>query len=407
MLAGTVFVVSSPPLRGQMSEEEKKRLFLESREDIRPVPKPQASPRPKPQPAQTPRPAPESTAPEKKAAPAREEPEEGPSPKPKPSATPQPTPPSKKATPPPEDPAEASAPKSKPSATPGESRKPEVKPSPSPEQEAERKPTPKPTPKPEPSKDVSPKPSGTPDFILLPGEETKPPKPAPSPTPEASPPTAAPAASPAQIPKGKTPEGRALDAPILIEKSGLEKDQGEEPPPKSQFGGLFKRYRYLTPAVRRAIDNARVQRGRWKYIIIHNSGTRQGNARIFDVYHRRVRKMQNGLAYHFVIGNGNSSGNGEVEIGSRWTRQINGGHVASDYLNNIAIGICLVGDLNRDKPTKEQLAAIDELVTYLRSRVGKIKGKQAAVKGHKEINPKPTDCPGDRFPLGWLHQKFR
>jgi len=409
MLAGTVFVVSSPPLRGQMSEEEKKRLFLESREDIRPVPKPQASPRPKPQPAQTPRPAPESTAPEKKAAPAREEPEEGPSPKPKPSATPQPTPPAKKASPPPEDPAEAPAPKSKPSATPWESRKPEVKPSPSPEQEAERKPTPKPTPKPElePSKDVSPKPSGTPDFILLPGEETKPPKPAPSPTPEASPPTAAPAASPAQIPKGKTPEGRALDAPILIEKSGLEKDQGEEPPPKSQFGGLFKRYRYLTPAVRRAIDNARVQRGRWKYIIIHNSGTRQGNARIFDVYHRRVRKMQNGLAYHFVIGNGNSSGNGEVEIGSRWTRQINGGHVASDYLNNIAIGICLVGDLNRDKPTKEQLAAIDELVTYLRSRVGKIKGKQAAVKGHKEINPKPTDCPGDRFPLGWLHQKFR
>jgi len=192
-----------------------------------------------------------------------------------------------------------------------------------------------------------------------------------------------------------------------VEKSGLEKDQGIEPAPQFDFGGLFKRYRYLTPAVRRAIDSARIQRGRWKYIIIHNSGTRQGNARIFDVYHRRVRKMQNGLAYHFVIGNGNSSGNGEIETGARWTRQINGGHVASDYLNNIALGICLVGDLNRDSPTKQQLAALDELVTYLRSRVGKIHGKQAIVEGHKEINPKPTDCPGDRFPLGWLHQKFR
>lgn len=192
-----------------------------------------------------------------------------------------------------------------------------------------------------------------------------------------------------------------------MEKSGLEKEEGEEPAPKPQFGGFFKRYRHLTPAVRHAIDSARVQRGRWKYIIIHNSGTRQGNARIFDVYHRRVRKMQNGLAYHFVIGNGNSSGNGEIEIGNRWTRQINGGHVASDYLNNIALGICLVGDLNRDQPTKEQLAALDELITYLRARVGKIKGKQAIVEGHKEINPKPTDCPGDRFPLGWLHQKFR
>jgi N-acetyl-anhydromuramyl-L-alanine amidase AmpD len=117
--------------------------------------------------------------------------------------------------------------------------------------------------------------------------------------------------------------------------------------------------------------------------------------------------MENGLAYHFVIGNGNSSGNGEIEIGSRWTRQINGGHVASDYLNDISLGICLVGDFNRDKPTQQQLAALDELITYLRLRVGKIKGKSSIVLGHKEINPKPTDCPGDRFDLRWLHKKFR
>jgi len=116
--------------------------------------------------------------------------------------------------------------------------------------------------------------------------------------------------------------------------------------------------------------------------------------------------MQNGLAYHFVIGNGRSSGDGQVEIGSRWTRQINGGHVASDYLNNIALGICLVGDLNRDKPTPAQLAALAELVDYLRGRVGKHKGAPVAVRGHKQINPKPTDCPGDRFDLKWLRKRF-
>jgi hypothetical protein len=194
----------------------------------------------------------------------------------------------------------------------------------------------------------------------------------------------------------------------VIEKSGLSEQQGYEPPPTSgQPGDISRRWRYLGPSLRKAIDQARVQRGRWKYIIIHNSGTRQGNARIFDTYHRRVRKMQNGLAYHFVVGNGNSSGDGQIEVGDRWTRQIQGGHVASDYLNNIALGICLVGDLNRDKPTKSQLAALDELVSYLRLRVGKIKGKSPIVKGHKEINPKPTDCPGDRFDLNWLHRKFR
>ncbi|MFM8232328.1 MAG: peptidoglycan recognition family protein, partial [Chthoniobacterales bacterium] len=151
---------------------------------------------------------------------------------------------------------------------------------------------------------------------------------------------------------------------------------------------------------------APVKRGRWQYIIVHNSGTRQGNARVFENYHRKVRRMQNGLAYHFVIGNGTSSGNGEIEIGSRWTRQINGGHVASDYLNNISIGICFVGDYNRDRPTEAQLAALDELIRYLRGRVGKTKGRISIVKAHREINPKPTDCPGNRFPYRWLHRKF-
>jgi hypothetical protein len=151
-----------------------------------------------------------------------------------------------------------------------------------------------------------------------------------------------------------------------------------------------------------------VMKGRWQFIVVHNSGTRQGNARIFDYYHRYVRHMPNGLAYHFVIGNGTSSGNGQIEIGGRWVKQLQGGHVHSDYLNNISLGICLVGDFNRDLPTHEQEEALTELIDYLRKRVGKIHGKPAIVKAHREINPPqwPTDCPGDRFPYTWLHQRF-
>lgn len=151
-----------------------------------------------------------------------------------------------------------------------------------------------------------------------------------------------------------------------------------------------------------------MQKNRWKYIVVHNSGTRQGNARAFEYYHRQVRKMQNGLAYQFVIGNGTSSGDGQIEVGDRWRKQINGGHVHSDYLNNIAIGICLVGDFNHDKPTSKQLEALDELIRYLRQRVGKSDGKWSIVKAHKEINPPqwPTDCPGNDFPYRWLHNRF-
>lgn len=196
----------------------------------------------------------------------------------------------------------------------------------------------------------------------------------------------------------------------MVEKSGFAEDDVLPPPAQEKKGfwifGRKVRYKYLTPEVRRAIDKAPVARHRWRYIVVHNSGTRQGSAKAFDYYHKNVRKMPNGLAYHFVIGNGTSTGEGAIEIGNRWTRQINGGHVHSDYLNNISLGICLVGDYDRDKPTRKQLEALDELIRYLRRRVGRINGQEAIIKAHKDINPRPTSCPGDYFPYQWLYTNF-
>ncbi len=251
-----------------------------------------------------------------------------------------------------------------------------------------------------PTPDKRPEPKPTP----VEKEETvEHPTPHPTPVPEKAPEKIP--ATPAPTPS----EEKIPDAPIVVGKSGDQEDEGliPPPPPRRGFFGLGgPRYRYLTRSVRAAIDRAPVKRGRWQYIVVHNSGTKQGNARIFDNYHRNVRKMQNGLAYHFVIGNGTSSGNGEIEIGSRWKRQINGGHVASDHLNDIALGICFVGDFNRSQPTSAQLAALEELIRYVRNRVGKSKGRVVVVKAHREINPKPTDCPGNRFPYRWMHRKF-
>ena len=201
-------------------------------------------------------------------------------------------------------------------------------------------------------------------------------------------------------------------ADITIQKSGIEEEQAEEPPPppppKRSFwarifgGGGRTNYRYLNRGVIESIRRAPVRRARWKFLIVHNSGTRQGNARAFDYYHRRVRRMQNGMAYHFVVGNGTSSGDGQIEVGDRWRRQINGGHVHSDYLNNISLGICLVGDFNRTRPTKAQLEATEELIKYLRERCG----GSMPVRPHREMNPPQwsTDCPGDAFPYGWFRR---
>ncbi len=162
---------------------------------------------------------------------------------------------------------------------------------------------------------------------------------------------------------------------------------------KVRLGQKRPRWRYLTPSVRRQIDAANIRKGRWRYIVIHNSATSRGSAKAFDRYHREVRKMRHGLAYHFVVGNGSYSGDGEIEIGARWAKQLHGGHLKSMSQNRMAIGICLVGDFNSRRVRNRQLEALDELVTYLQAKCGK-----AVVTTHRRINVVPTSCPGRYFP---------
>jgi hypothetical protein len=257
-------------------------------------------------------------------------------------------------------------------------------------------------------------------------KETPEPEKTPTPPPEKAaepsedstspPPRAVAVPTPAVSPRAKVPRADPAEdrAQVVIEKSGIEEDQGFEPPPPPPPRKGFwpwslsrpKAYRYLTSSVIEAIRRAPVKRRRWQFIVVHNSGTRQGNARAFDYYHRNVRRMRNGLAYHFVIGNGTSSGNGQIEVGDRWRRQINGGHVQSDYLNNISLGICLVGDFNRDQPTRAQLESCEELIRYLRERCGKVGMRSIIVRPHREMNPPrwATDCPGDDFPYSWFRR---
>jgi hypothetical protein len=259
---------------------------------------------------------------------------------------------------------------------------------------------------------------------------TPPPSAAPTPRPKPRTPVPVPRTTPSPV-APKPPESRPRPTPLPVtvpkpaptappparpnivvrETATVEADAEPPPPPPKQsmwsrVFGTGGSYVYLSNSVRRAIDRAPVRSGRWRYIVVHNSGTRQGSAAAFEHYHRYVRKMPNGLAYHFVIGNGTSTKMGAVEVGNRWHRQMQGGHVHSDYLNNIAIGICLVGDFNRTEPAKAQLAALEELIEYLRRRVGRIQGQSAVVRPHRDINPPawPTDCPGDEFPYRWLRK---
>lgn len=135
---------------------------------------------------------------------------------------------------------------------------------------------------------------------------------------------------------------------------------------------------------------------RWTTIVIHHSATVSGSARSFDKYHRET-KHWDALGYHFVIGNGTESPDGQVEVGVRWDQQKHGAHckTPSNYFNNHGIGICLVGDFTKSRPTPKQLRALNDLVTFL-SQACSIPPSRVTTHGH--INH-TTKCPGRYFAL--------
>lgn len=148
----------------------------------------------------------------------------------------------------------------------------------------------------------------------------------------------------------------------------------------------------LAPVIQ-ATRKIRVDPDRWRYIVCHHSAIEDGNATIYGNEHKR-RGMENGLAYHFVIGNGRDSGNGQIEIGPRWEKQLRGGHVRSTKVNDTGIGICLVGNLENHPPTRLQQQALDALLGFLRD--GHVH-RTATLTVHKWVDRAHTLCPGRHF----------
>lgn len=197
---------------------------------------------------------------------------------------------------------------------------------------------------------------------------------------------------------------------VLAERNGLSRNfhiyagqrltvPGEakaRPPTSAGTSSVQESARKALPrSVQRAIDKAPVRPGRWQYIVIHHSGVDTGTVVAMDKYHREVRHMENGLAYDFVIGNGSGMGDGQIAVGRRWTKQLDGGHLASEAQNKVALGICLVGNLDKHPPTPREMDSLRALVEALLLRC---QLTPRAVKTHQQINIIHTRCPGTLFP---------
>ena len=142
---------------------------------------------------------------------------------------------------------------------------------------------------------------------------------------------------------------------------------------------------------------------RWEAIVIHHSGTANGNMAIFDRWHRE-RNHWDGIGYDFVIGNGTDSDNGEVEVTFRWTSQKVGAHCKTpgNWANEHAIGICLVGDFDQTSPTRRQMQSLIRLITFLQRRYHISSNR---IYGHNTTpGANITDCPGAHFPMTDIYQ---
>jgi hypothetical protein len=144
----------------------------------------------------------------------------------------------------------------------------------------------------------------------------------------------------------------------------------------------------------------------WRWIIIHHSATPTGSALQFDRIHKQ--KGWDELGYHFVVGNGNGSRDGEVEVSSRWRKQKWGAHAKTpdNKYNDFGIGICLVGNFDLTRPSWRQMEAVGKLVAHLQ-RTYNVPSDR--VIGHGMVHSfdrggTSTQCPGRNMNIAQIRQ---
>ncbi len=140
---------------------------------------------------------------------------------------------------------------------------------------------------------------------------------------------------------------------------------------------------------------SRLDRNRWRGIVIHHSGAPAGNAETIERQHLGLGYAS--LGYHFVIGNGHGMNDGVVHVGPRWNRQEPGAHVAgaeSRWLNEHSVGICLVGNGDRRRFTDRQ---VRELVSLVRRLQEELDIPASAVRLHADVAG--VSSPGRFFPV--------
>jgi N-acetyl-anhydromuramyl-L-alanine amidase AmpD len=104
------------------------------------------------------------------------------------------------------------------------------------------------------------------------------------------------------------------------------------------------------------------QPDRWAYIYVHQSQTTSGNA-------LTLAQRRGGFGDHFLIGNGDGTIDGEIQIAQRWDAQMPATPpIGAASMDPTCISICLIGDFDQTRPTPTQMRRLTQLVNTLQAR---------------------------------------
>jgi hypothetical protein len=146
-----------------------------------------------------------------------------------------------------------------------------------------------------------------------------------------------------------------------------------------------------------------LDRSRWTGIVIHHLGEPFGTAE--SIHRRHLGWGYQGLGFHFILGNGNGLADGEVHVGYRWNQQLPGAHVVGEQglqHNEHSIGICLIGNGQRQPFTERQITHLIRLVQRLQQEL-RIPAEQ--VRLHSSVGS-GQPSPGRHFPVAAFREQL-
>lgn len=132
-----------------------------------------------------------------------------------------------------------------------------------------------------------------------------------------------------------------------------------------------------------------------KYIIVHHTQKERDFPAYVKLRHVHIRGWEH-VGYHYLIGRGKPfSRSGKVYHGR--PEAYVGAHALG--FNRSSIGIALIGDLDKQKPTREQLVS---LFRFLKEKTAQYNIPVGNVLGHRELPGVTKTCPGRNIDMEFI-----